>query len=209
MIHAALSCARRRPRRTGGFTFVDDPACRASKALLFWNAALDGGVIKAMAAPASPSDEHMFDLLHQPWPAAVLQQGGREELTMDISQGLHRLSIVEGTVLAGPVRLTYLLEAPRLSHRLAALHRWNRRPAAHSMQNLAPSPDRLLRRRRLVVALDAMAEGFSLREIAMRLFGEADTARDWNHPSDFLKSRTRRLVTQARALVEGGYRELL
>jgi len=151
----------------------------------------------------------MFDLLHQPWPAAVLQQGGREELTVGTPQGLHRLSIVEGTFLAGPVRLTYLLEPPRLAEGLAALQRWDRRATAPSMQSPALSPERLSRRRDLVMTLDALAEGCSLREIAMRLFGEVDAARDWNHPSDFLKSRTRRLVSQARALVAGGYRDLL
>lgn len=151
----------------------------------------------------------MFDLLHQPWPAAVLQQGGCEELTLDTSQGLHRLSIVEGTLLAGPVRLAYLLEAPRLADRLAALHRWDRRPTANSTQDPALSPDKLSRRRQLVMTLDALAEGCSLRETAMRLFGEADAARDWNQPSDFLKSRTRRLVSQARSLAAGGYRDLL
>ncbi len=171
---------------------------------------MDGSVIPAIARPASPTDEGVFDLLHQPWPAAVLQQAGREELSVDTPQGPHRLSIVEGTLLAGPVRLTYMLETPRLADRLAALHRWDRRHSTRRQsQSPALLPDRLLRRRQIVMTLDALAEGCSLREIALRLFGEADTARDWNHPSDFLKSRTRRLVSQARRLAAGGYRDLL
>lgn len=171
---------------------------------------MDGSVIPATAGPASSKDEGAFDLLDQPWPTAILQQAGREELTVDTPQGLHRLSIIEGTLLSGPVRLTYILETPRLADRLAALHRWGRRHAIRPpMRNPALSPGTLIRRRLLVMTLDALADGCSLRETAMRLFGAEDTARDWNHASDFLKSRIRRLVSHASSLAAGGYRELL
>jgi hypothetical protein len=48
-----------------------------------------------------------------------------------------------------------------------------------------------------------------LRQTAIRLFGKEKVERDWHHESDYLKLRTRRLVTQARALAAGSYRALL
>jgi hypothetical protein len=48
-----------------------------------------------------------------------------------------------------------------------------------------------------------------LRQTSIRLFGKEKVERDWQDESDYLKLRTRRLVTQARGLAAGGYRALL
>lgn len=56
-------------------------------------------------------------------------------------------------------------------------------------------------------ALDAHLAGKSYRETAALLWG-AEAVADW-HPDDALRSRVRRRVASARALMKGGYRELL
>ncbi|WP_338029689.1 DUF2285 domain-containing protein [Gluconacetobacter tumulisoli] len=90
----------------------------------------------------------------------------------------------------------------------AALRLWRalmgRRPG--------PDPSILSRGRisRLILALrtlDGLAAGVSQREIASVLFGQDISARHWlSHDLHF---RTKRLVSFARGLAEGGYRRLL
>lgn len=144
------------------------------------------------------------------WRAALLRCGGREELAIDAPGGAVRLSLESGTLLNGPVRLRYLLDGHRLSNRLAALQRWDRlcRTGTASPTSAA-TPSQAARWPLLVAALDAIADGSTLRQTANRLFGKERVVRDWHHESDYLKLRTRRLVTQARALAAGGYRALL
>jgi hypothetical protein len=55
----------------------------------------------------------------------------------------------------------------------------------------------------------AAASGHSLRETAVALFGRETVDREWHQPSDHLKMRTRRFISHARRLAEGGYRDLL
>ena len=43
----------------------------------------------------------------------------------------------------------------------------------------------------------------------MAIFGDKRVAEDWNGASQFLKDRTRRLVSKGRELMTGGYRDLL
>ena len=56
-------------------------------------------------------------------------------------------------------------------------------------------------------ALEARLAGRSHREIAALLWG-ADAVADW-HPDDAVRSRVRRRLDAAKALMNGGYRALL
>ena len=68
------------------------------------------------------------------------------------------------------------------------------------------------RRGRLILglrALDGEAEGASHREIASGLFGRSRVPSGPAWKSHHLRSRTIRLLTDAKALRDGGYRDLL
>ena len=86
------------------------------------------------------------------------------------------------------------------------LARWLRRKTAGP----DPAPLSVARRMRLVQvlrALDARADGASLRDIAEGLFGRRLSGRAWQD-SD-LQARTRRLVRSGAALSRDGYRDVL
>ena len=96
-----------------------------------------------------------------------------------------------------------------LPHRLAAVLRlW------HVLQGRA-QPDvglTALQRRRLVLALrahDGHRDGRSYRDIAIGLFGAARVPRGAAWKTHDLRARTMRLVADAIALRDGGYRALL
>jgi hypothetical protein len=58
-------------------------------------------------------------------------------------------------------------------------------------------------------ALDGHAEGATLRDLAVGLFGAARVPRGAAWKSHDLRSRTLRVLSAARALRDGGYRDLL
>lgn len=205
------SCASVPPRllRIGGWTFAEDPELPAHRACLFWNEALDGSVIPALAKPGPVAGANSFDIRQSPWPVTILQCDGREEVAISMPYGTTRLSLRAGSLMEGPVRLQYLLEGPRLHERLLALQRWDRSLRTGAAPKSAMSSMRETRWPLLIATINVLGDGCSLREAAICLFGAQIVARDWGHESDYLKLRTRRLVAQARALLAGGYRDLL
>lgn len=133
---------------------------------------------------------------------AVLSDG-RHHIRLDVAQGrlagetlvhlhyrLHGLGSAEAGIL--PLR--------RL------LHFQHHRRFARSLFLRDPWIERGIQ---LLRVHDALADGASQREIGAVLFGEARVAEDWNDRSDSLRSRIRRLVREAKALAQGGYRELM
>jgi hypothetical protein len=96
-----------------------------------------------------------------------------------------------------------------LPQRLAAILRlW------HALQGRVQSDPGLTaqRRRRLVLALrahDGHQDGHSYRDIAIGLFGAARVPRGVAWKTHDLRARTMRLVVDAIALRDGGYRALL
>lgn len=196
---------------TGGFAFAEDPARPGATARLFWRHDLDGSSIAVEATPCAAGATGAFDLKTAGWPAILLHAEGQAEEALIASPQLTiRLSLRSGSLIEGPVLLQYPLSDHRLADRLAALARWDHlRRRGTIASGLLPRYARAHRWPRLIAALDAAEEGASLRETASRIFGEAETSAAWNDPSDFLKSRTRRLLAQAQALRAGGYREML
>ncbi|WP_443020042.1 DNA -binding domain-containing protein [Sphingobium sp. Cam5-1] len=86
------------------------------------------------------------------------------------------------------------------------LHLYRHRHFARTLFPHDPWVDRGIR---LLRVHDALADGASQREIGAVLFGEARVTEDWNDRSDSLRSRIRRLVREAKALAQGGYRDLM
>ncbi|MGJ0239928.1 DNA -binding domain-containing protein [Novosphingobium fluoreni] len=197
----------------GGFTFAEDPGLAAPEARLIWRAELDPGTLPVIALGADPSDPDSI-LVERivPWLTVAVDPAGHEHAVL--SDGWHhiRLDIEEGR-LAGEaaVLLHYRLhglasaEARLLPlRRLIDLCRHGR-----FARSLFPRDPRIERGIAMLRVHDALGEGASQREIGMALFGRERVATDWNHRSDSLRSRVRRLVREARAMARGGYRHLL
>lgn len=144
-------------------------------------------------------------------PATIFKDERGEEAAIGSGRALLRLSIGEGTLLDGPVRLAYELAGHRgLGQRLLglrqleALMRLGRipRPLAIPAGNGA---------RGLLVlrTLDALASMRRTRDVAVAVFGAELVAKDWRHESDYLRMKTRRLIGRSRRLAEGEYLGLL
>lgn len=167
--------------------------------------------IRASAELVKPGDPDGFDVTALPVPATVLQDRLGEELAMHCAEATIRLSLVAGTLLAGPVRLTlHLPGRDKLPARILALRqleallRTGRVPKA--LWTPARSPERAML---VLQTLNALAARKSTRAIATSLYGEDRASRDWNHESDYLRMKVRRLIARARHLAEGGYLDLL
>lgn len=198
-------------RSTGGCAFAEDPDRPASAARLFWDAAIDPRVIVAEACPTDRRDPQRFDPFSLPVPVTILCGQGGEELLLGHASRSVRISIARGSVLDGPVRLAYRLSGTdALDLRLLAL----RRLAALLVRDRLPAylfepHGQAARWTQLVATLEALSSNPAHRAVATRLFGEETVEAEWDGRSDFLRSRLRRLVAQARRLATGGHVPLL
>jgi hypothetical protein len=190
------------PGNPATFFFAEDPAWPAGLARIFWPSSIDLAVIPASALPVAKSHPDAFDVYDLAVPASILTcPGAPEELALGVPGRSIRLSIRTGTVLSGPVRLTYELSGfSRLDTRLAALQRLVTFRQG-KMKSIAEPKNPTARRRLLLLrTLDALALNPSLRAVAVAMYGQERVQQDWNSHSDFLKSRVRRLVAHARHL---------
>lgn len=169
-------------------------------------------MVVATAERAGSSDRQAFDLFAQRVPATVLRCHGRpEELRLACAGCATRLSIASGTLLEGPVRLSFHLSGDHfLSIRLRALRAFDGLMSQGRIPVL-PVPFTPNSRKMMMVlaTIDGLARGWSQREIATALFGAEAVAADWAGRSDFLKSRVRRLIASARNLGGDAYLGLL
>jgi len=178
---------------------------------LFWDPSLDSTVLAIRAAAPTACDDRAFDIFRQPCPVTHLRLlSGREEVLVGRGPASLRLSIVEGTLLAGPVMLqVHIHGAAQLDRSIASLTRLVQYLRHGRITPPKARSDRSLRRGQVLQVLDALAAGASHRDIARGLFGVATVDRDWNGSSDHMRSKTRRLVILARRLAAGGYLDLL
>jgi hypothetical protein len=200
-------------RARGGCTFAEDPARSAPEARIIWHADLDPGTLRVEAIPSDRADPDGLDLERvAAWLTIVTDPDGYDHAVL--SDGRHhiRLDVAQGQ-LAGEtlVHLHYRLhglgsaEAGILPLR-RLLHLQRHRRFARSLFPRDPWIERGIQ---LLRVHDALADGATQREIGNTLFGEARVAEDWNDRSDSMRSRVRRLVREAKALAQGGYRELI
>jgi hypothetical protein len=162
----------------------------------------------ATAAAAGPSDPDAFDLFAQRVPATILRCGTQpEEVRLGMGGRAIRLTIASGSVLRGPVHLSFQLSGTRWLmnqlHALRALDCLMRHgdippPPVYSRQNQR-------RMGMILQTMDGLARGFSQRDIASAVFGEKIVQSDWGKPSDFLKSRVRRLIARVADLDGDAY----
>lgn len=92
---------------------------------------------------------------------------------------------------------------------LSALARFSRLRQTGEVDTGTPPDPRGQRLFMTMRALDGSLAGRSQREIAGLLFGSEQAEADWRHPGQHLRDRVRRAVGRGRALMGGGYLELL
>ena len=98
----------------------------------------------------------------------------------------------------------------QMSSRLLSLRRLadlaKHRMLRNSLYQAAP---RWVRLRRALQVLDGSLAGATQREIAAAVFGSHRVERDWTDPRDHLRDQVRRAIHRGRALMAGGYFQLL
>ncbi len=131
-------------------------------------------------------------MLADPWRVAQLdcdgQDIGAEPFALEIV--LDRFPDIEGSL--------------RLAKTFADLYR-NRPPPYHLLNGSVDG----MRHRDALAALDRRKEGWSYREIAVFLHGEAEVRRCWSDPDQTMKNRVIRNVKRGFRVMNGGYRALL
>lgn len=195
----------------GGFCFAADADANETPAV-FWHPADYPAVLTVTAEPDPSGGMDAFDVRRFETMATVLRQSdGGEALLIDDGERRLQIAVAGGTLLDGPVRLTYRLagfaglEPGILSlRRLGQLHRLGRLP-----RQLFPPEPRAGRWLAMLRAYEGWRSGAGYRDIAAALFGSAAVREDWAGRSDYLRLRVQRLLRGARQLLAGGYRKLL
>jgi len=161
-------------------------------------------------APKGFEAAYRFEALDGLPPSTDLQRRGERRCIVNDADGPHSLWLESERPALPMAALVPLDETVLL--RLAGLLRLKRRLDGHSAGPL-PSAWQLtarLRRRLLTMirALDGHLEGASYREVARALYGPEAVGRfPWKTSS--VRGQTIRLVADAVAMMDGGYRKLL
>lgn len=166
-----------------------------------WRADVDARVLMVTArATTAPNATHIhcFD-------PRILRDEDGEHVRLVVHVEVFRLDVVSGTVMSGPVHLTYLLaQSERLRRQMDTIRRLEQ-----ALAGAGPEPiEGAARIARLVMALrayDARLGGASLREIAIELLG----AGEWPGAGEHHKSAVRRLVIMGERLVQQGPQPIL
>lgn len=199
----ARDCAADQQR--WGLCYIEDAACPAVTANLFWQAEADPRVLVVAARRCLGADDvNRIDFASMPAEVTVLKlESGTEHVL--IRSGTHSLqiSVNEGSVLQGPVTLKFQISGLRHTplkilalKRLTAFQNLGRFPAS-----LFTPDSRAQRWFMALRALDMQSAGHSREEIAQALLGESlhSTRSDW------VLSRLRRLLGTAKHIADIGY----
>lgn len=194
----------------GGFVFACDPKLAATAAPAIWRPELVPHSVILVPAPASFEDAHR--LVSPDLPGQLIAYDGRDgrHVVLQDRSGAHHLWLREMHPAMGLAAVIPLDETVLL--RVAGLLRLQRHLAGKIPGPIPRGWDltaRLRQRLMLMVrALDGHQAQASYREIALALFGPSAVARyPWKTSS--VRGQTIRLVNDAVATMEGGYRKLL
>lgn len=188
----------------GGCDFAVDPLKSAGEAKLQWSPETDPGVVVLSPLPSpllSQSLEQSLD--------TGSQQTPDEDRHLLRNTPPHQIVILDDPPPGMPLGAFVSLDN-KLPQRLASvLALWRSMNGDARELPLEITPQR---RQRLILglrALDGASAGHSQREIARGLFGASRVPAGPAWKSHHLRSRVIRLLTDARALRDGGYRNLL
>lgn len=194
---------RTRPRTIGGCDFAVDPNISTRHASVQWRATLDPN---ALTMSALPPDWDLRPPAH--WWGAASSQTSDDGDADDVGGSTDEALL--GQLSSPDVQAGVVVPIDDLlPQRLAAILAWWRSQDATAK---LPPELTLQRRHRLVLglrALDGVTDGASHREIARGLFGPSNVPTGPAWKSHHLRSRIVRLIHDAKALREHGYRNLL
>ncbi|WP_099186281.1 DNA -binding domain-containing protein [Sphingobium fuliginis] len=187
------------------------PALGADVAPLLWTRAVDRSVLKVAAIRTATRPEAAFDLSQWRDRATIVRARGCEHVLVQTAKGWLRFDVCDGTVLDGPVRLFLDVASSDAGHQTAdSLRRLRDTLVNRDADCSARMPDQAhLRQIAALRTFDALADGASIRDVGIMLFGEARVRDEWLAAGDALKSTSRRLIALARHMGSGGYRSLL
>lgn len=163
-----------------------------------WSAIADPHVIAVRVGPVTTTGTRVFDASDKG--VRVLRGSVGEHLLVDRAGLPVRLDVIEGSVLAGPVSLSFdLPDDHHLKARFAVIRTFI----------MAAPPGRrhlqLARRLHALKATDARDDGASLREIADLMLGPGDWPGDGEHRKSFV----RRMIAAGEQMVRSGPRIIL
>ena len=197
----------------GGFTFAERPEAEAPGARIIWHAHLAPDTLLVIATPTIVGDPDGVDpATLAPWLTVVADVSGIEHAVLSDGWRHVRLDLEAGTLTGGtPITFEYRVRGiASAMTRILPLRRLldivRRRRFAPS---LFPHDHRIDRWLVLLRVHDALSDGARQREIACALFGAARVQSEWSGASDSMRSRVRRLVKDARAMAQGGYRHIM
>jgi hypothetical protein len=178
---------------------------------VFWRSDANPAVLPVDARAASVNDGNAFDLWRVEQSVTVVKHAGIEHVL--VGDGNHRIQLdVRGrSLLEGPAHLRYELAAfVGVEDKVATLHRFiARQRLGRFPRALFPLERRARRWLTALQAIDGRLAGATPREIAVALFGDGAVRRDWDGPSDYLRSRVRRAIATGEQIVDRGYLKLL
>lgn len=194
----------------GGFLFACDPALDAFAAPVLWRPDLLPHAVILVPAPDGFRHAYRFESLADLSPLSGTERSGERHCVVNDIDGPHRLWL-QGLGTATPMAALVPLDETVLL-RLAGLLRFKRRLDGHRAGAL-PRAWRITARLRqrllgMIRALDGRLEGASYREIARALYG-ADAVARYPWKTSSIRGQTIRLVADAVAMMNGGYRRLL
>lgn len=199
-------------RERWGCLFVEAPHVALPDIPMLWDPGLDASVLRAEARSAAAKLPNIFDLDQCASKAALVQGRDGEEhcLLYDGRHHIH-LHVIDGTLLDGPVQLRFDIGwSGVFEPAISTLRRLLNLCRSGEICPDRPVPDRMRCRALSMLRVhDALTAGASIRDVGVMLFGLARIEAEWRDPGESLKSQCRRLITSARAMAAGGYKDLL
>jgi hypothetical protein len=189
----------------GGCDFAISSDQTARDTTVFWAPEADTGVVLLSTAPSDLPTTTEFPTTLQ------LRKLRRASDGLYLAHGHGRAStysiVLGGARFNGPLAALLPLDASA-PERLAALERLWRIAGGRPVPDTRLTPQRRLRLRNMLRAVDAKAVDASHREIAHAIFGKCRVEAELWHASS-LRFATMRLVRDGQAMICGRYRELL
>lgn len=190
--------------RGADFCFAEDPRRGCADARLLWSRAFDPGVLSVSAESVHEGGWNLRIIRTR---RLIVSYGDCvQHIAIAVGKSWLRLDVVEGDALHGSIRFVFhFRDYEPLAPKIDGLAVWMRLCGATGASRWRPPSDRRLVR--LIEALrvgDAIAEGASLREIAVVLRSSESVASDWPGAGDSVKSWIRRRVDLAKRLRAAG-----
>jgi hypothetical protein len=191
--------------------FFEDVDKCALDAPVFWRPEAYPAVLPVQVCDARESLDRLVLPLSGCDSVLLIEANSREHLLLRQGYRAIQLACTGQLLRGGNIALIYQLEGfcdlrAKLTtlSRLESLHRLGAFPSV-----LFPPEPRARRLTQVLQALHGWLAGASQREIAMALFGRDRVTDEWSHPGAYLADQTRRAIKRGRALMQGGYRQLL